>query len=741
MVTRRVRIAACVLGAILIALGAVVQWSESIVRDRLLDAEFYGDTFVEEGVYHRVYTEVLVDPAVRDVTERLLGGLNIEGSQIRNPAGLTNAVLRLALPPATLRAATERGIDRILAYIRGDIDRIDATVDLSQALSTVDVTVDALLGRLLARVPRQVTGNLAEYELAVRDFVRELEAGRVPTWLPIVGGSAVSQAQVIAAIEGASRFGLPSDVVDRVVLALSSGDEAAALIAAASTFVSTHLETVADDPTLSSRLEIDVVDALGRQAGQPQREVIKRLNELRSWVRLLPGWAGPAALVAIAIGALLVTWAARRPVVILLTYAASTAAAALVIGTIPGVVARAFTSPLERASTGGRGNSLPPSIVRVLGDVEDAIGHALGNSAEGRASLLLWISLACLVVPTVLATAAAAKATEPAVVWAVSGAGVLAAGMAAVWVPAPTAHVAERRCNGHAALCERRYDEVVQAATHNSMSSPDIVRIWPEHDADISAQLNFGIRTLLIDTHYWEAIESPGDLSTAEQTLPPEAARYLFAELQERLGARPGTYLCHVRCAYGAVSFEAALVDIKTFLEANTTDIVTLIIQDAITVADTEAAFRATGLEEFLYAGDPSDEWPTLGEMIDANQRLVVFSEANGPPPAWYHSAFEVIGDTSFTVQSRDAFTCDIGRGPSEPRLFLMNHWVARPVPDRADAAVVNARNFIIDRAEECAEQLDRFPNFIAVNFFSLGDVIGAVDELNRRIVTASESG
>src|SRR5690606_24208752 len=113
MVTRRVRIAACVLGAILIALGAVVQWSESIVRDRLLDAEFYGDTFVEEGVYHRVYTEVLVDPAVRDVTERLLGGLNIEGSQIRNPAGLTNAVLRLALPPATLRAATERGIDRI----------------------------------------------------------------------------------------------------------------------------------------------------------------------------------------------------------------------------------------------------------------------------------------------------------------------------------------------------------------------------------------------------------------------------------------------------------------------------------------------------------------------------------------------------------------------------------------------------------------------------------------------------
>lgn len=718
-------------GAVLIALGAVVQWSESMVRDRLLDARFYGDTFVEEGVYHRVYNEVLVDPAVRDVTVRLLGGLTVEGRAVGNAGGLTDAVLRLALPPATLRSATERGIDRILAYIRGDLDRIDATVDLSQALNTLDVTVDALLGRLLARVPRHVVSNLADYEVAVREFVQELEAGRVPTWIPIIGGSTVSQARVVAAIQSASRFGLPSDVVDRVVLALSSGDEAAALIAAASAFVSTHLDAVAEDPTLGSRLEIDVIDALGRQAGQPQREVIKQLNDLRSWVRWLPAWAGPASFVAVAIGAVLVGWAARRPEQILLTLAAACTAAALVIGAVPGVVAAAITSPLERATIGGRGNSLPPSVVRLLGDVESAIGHALGNSAQGRASVLLWIAAACLVMPLLRAVHTTSRSTEPAVLWAIGGAGVLAAGMAAVWVPAPTAHVSERRCNGHAELCDRRYDEIVQAASHNAMSSPDVVRIWPEHDADISSQLNYGIRTLLIDTHYWEAIESPGDLSTAEQRLPPETARYLFEELEERLGARPGTYLCHSRCAYGAISFEAALVDIKTFLDANTTDVVTLIIQDAITVADTEAAFRATGLEEYLYADDPGDKWPTLGELIDANHRLIVFSESHGPPPDWYRAAFDVIGDTSFTVRSRDAFSCAIERGPTEPQLFLMNHWIARSVPDRADATVVNARAFIVERARACAAEVGRLPNFIAVNFFNLGDVIGAVNELN----------
>ena len=36
-----------------------------------------------------------------------------------------------------------------------------------------------------------------------------------------------------------------------------------------------------------------------------------------------------------------------------------------------------------------------------------------------------------------------------------------------------------------------------------------------------------------------------------------------------------------------------------------------------------------------------------------------------------------------------------------------------------------------MDRARRCAEQRGRLPNFIAVSFYGIGDVIGAVDELN----------
>ena len=72
-----------------------------------------------------------------------------------------------------------------------------------------------------------------------------------------------------------------------------------------------------------------------------------------------------------------------------------------------------------------------------------------------------------------------------------------------------TGTAAPRACNGHVELCDRPYDEVVYAATHNSMSSPDVVPVWPEHDGDLEAQLDAGVRALLIDTHYWPPVTRP----------------------------------------------------------------------------------------------------------------------------------------------------------------------------------------------------------------------------------------
>jgi hypothetical protein len=63
-------------------------------------------------------------------------------------------------------------------------------------------------------------------------------------------------------------------------------------------------------------------------------------------------------------------------------------------------------------------------------------------------------------------------------------------------------------CNGHAALCGRRLDEVVLPATHNSMSAPLPGWYSAEQERPIGGQLDDGIRGLLLDTHYGDRLAS-----------------------------------------------------------------------------------------------------------------------------------------------------------------------------------------------------------------------------------------
>lgn len=77
----------------------------------------------------------------------------------------------------------------------------------------------------------------------------------------------------------------------------------------------------------------------------------------------------------------------------------------------------------------------------------------------------------------------------------------------------------------------------------------------------------------------------------------------------------------------------------------------------------------------------PGTPWATLGQLIDSDQRLVVFAEAEGPPPGWYHQAFQNIQETPYHFEEPDDFTCAPNRGDPDATLFLLNHWVQRVAP------------------------------------------------------------
>ncbi|MHA4813273.1 PI-PLC domain-containing protein [Streptomyces aculeolatus] len=310
-----------------------------------------------------------------------------------------------------------------------------------------------------------------------------------------------------------------------------------------------------------------------------------------------------------------------------------------------------------------------------------------------------------------------------------------AAALAQVWVLVGVPSEAALACNGDVALCGRPYDRVVQVGAHNAMATVPDGFLGAHQDVSLTGQLDRGARALLLDTHYWE---------TAERLVPPAGTGGLDAAARATLvravdsvvRPRPGTWLCHGPCRMGATPLAAQLRELRGWLEEHPRDVVTLILQDAITPRDTERAFRAAGLGPYLYRPDPDPAapWPTLGEMAGSGRRLVVFAEeADGPAP-WYRNFYDYAVETPYRARSAGDLSCAPHRGGTDPRkqLFLLNHFVTHGMgAPRAEAAAVNDADVIVRRARTCALLRGRLPTIVAVNHMTLGDAVGAVRRLN----------
>ena len=161
-------------------------------------------------------------------------------------------------------------------------------------------------------------------------------------------------------------------------------------------------------------------------------------------------------------------------------------------------------------------------------------------------------------------------------------------------------------CLGTVELCRRPLDQVTLAATHNSMNDRADGFIFPEHESDINAQLESGIRGFLIDTHYgkpstdgriWtdligidraELVRSYGQAAV-------DAGEQARARLVE-LHSDRGIYLCHNYCELGATPLRKTLGVIRDFLDTHPTEIVLLDIQDQAAPTDTVHEFDEVGL-------------------------------------------------------------------------------------------------------------------------------------------------
>jgi hypothetical protein len=300
-------------------------------------------------------------------------------------------------------------------------------------------------------------------------------------------------------------------------------------------------------------------------------------------------------------------------------------------------------------------------------------------------------------------------------------------------------------CNGATALCSRPVDQVVFPGTHNSMSSAEISDwMFPEQEKGIAAQLQDGIRAFLIDAHYGRPVggrvktDMEGEYGSAakfEQEIGPEAYQAAMRIRDRLVGLKEGprgVYLAHGFCELGCTPLVKAFREMHDFLTENPNEVILLVVEDYVTPQDLAGVIEESGLSDLVYQGPVEPPWPTLGQMVDDGQRVVVMIESGRPGVPWIHPAFEILQETPFTVHRPEEFSCAPNRGGTSGSLFLLNHWIeTAPTPLPKNAATVNAYDFLLNRVESCQRNRGHRVNIIAVDFYRTGDLFRVCRTLN----------
>ncbi len=270
-----------------------------------------------------------------------------------------------------------------------------------------------------------------------------------------------------------------------------------------------------------------------------------------------------------------------------------------------------------------------------------------------------------------------------------------------------------KTCQGKEALCARTFDDVTIAMTHNAMSNSDEGWAAPNQHHGIKRQLDDGVRGLMLDAHYYD--EDTGATDARVDSVPALAQ----------------TYLCHGICRFGKRHLIDGLCDVTRFLDGHRGEIVTIIFETYLKDADLVAAITASGLSDYVYTHPVGAAWPTLRRLIDEDRRAVVFVEDGGGAPAWLAPAWKSVQDTPYTFAKATEFNCKLNRGARTNSLFLVNHWIGDPLPNPARAAEANATDVLLGRARQCEKDAARRVNFLGVDFYDLGAVLGVADTLN----------
>lgn len=312
-------------------------------------------------------------------------------------------------------------------------------------------------------------------------------------------------------------------------------------------------------------------------------------------------------------------------------------------------------------------------------------------------------------------------------------------------------------CNGlDNGFCDLRLNEPLYGLVHNAMSSfEDQFFLLYNQNYKLEDALVAGYRALELDV--------------------------------SRCGDKNQIVFYHGECALGTRDVTEVLENVHSFLKDNPSEIIMLHLQmnnDIVSLDDfydVMAQVDNGNLVSGLYSHPlNATEWPTLRELIQVNQRLLVFywnsddcaPGAGGPgcPPGfhyyyrygvqtqWDFARLADIQDNNNNDDPDDTSSCALSYMPSYRNghnFFRVNAFLRIPSSSAAKD-VLNQPFFMQERLDACsmqnpivkngtvsvqvpaASQEEKFflpPNFYAVDFWEKGNVMQFIQEYNIKLL------
>lgn len=369
-------------------------------------------------------------------------------------------------------------------------------------------------------------------------------------------------------------------------------------------------------------------------------------------------------------------------------------------------------------------------------------------------------------------------------------------------VTTPVSIQSQQICNGYAELCDRRYNAVAYAGTHNAATySPSLVN---NQDRTITQQLADGIRSMKIPVHFdtynnqhtlmachgiYRNVVYTNYLEGQLKKIPQNTiGKWITKGIKTVVNTPYQATLDFLKKRYGWSDSEAQknaqfhpcivdssrqpfkniLQEIKSFLDRQRDAVVTLRIEDG---TDDERVptiigklFFETGLQNYAHVQDLYQPWPTLGDMVTNNKRLVIFLDSKAEfwfdKPAFkaaypwlnrsrsfmwsyaysYKDSFASYNDlkrdidsSNYTLKNQDNFIAS--KNWPYNKIFTLGHQVSPGIGGgKSESSKVNRFELIKEALDKVVALSKSIPNIVDVDFYEVPnyDIIRAINYLNR---------